>query len=51
MSSSEHSTDLVVSDMVLVDAAYGSRNSLAAYERAGVALGILHKINATAHGK
>lgn len=38
-------------DVLLGDAAYGSRKNIAACARAGMAPGILHKINVTARGK
>ncbi len=38
-------------DLLLGDAAYGSRQNMAACARAGVTPGIMHKINATARSK
>ncbi len=38
-------------DLLFGDAAYGSKQNMAACARAGVTLGIMHKINATARGK
>ena len=39
------------SDLMLGDAAYGSRENVAACEQAGMTSGILHKTNVTARGK
>ena len=38
-------------DILMADAAYGSRENISACARAGVTPGIMHKINVTARGK
>ena len=48
---SDRPDDPAAADIVYGDAAYGSRDSVAACARAGVVPGILHRINVTARNK